>query len=72
MQENAIYDPAGTFSNACHASIVEVDTETGRVKIERFVVAEDAGLLVNPMIVDGQILGGVAQGIGNALRRDRL
>jgi aerobic carbon-monoxide dehydrogenase large subunit len=67
LHENAVYDPAGTFSNACHASIVEVDIETGRVKIERFVVAEDAGILVNPMIVDGQICGGVAQGIANAL-----
>ena len=65
--ENATYDPGGTFSNACHASIVEVDIETGGVKIERFVVAEDAGVLINPMIVDGQIHGGVAQGIANAL-----
>jgi len=67
ISETATYDPAGTFSNACHATIVEVDPETGRVRIERFIVAEDAGLLVNPMIVDGQIAGGVAQGIGNAL-----
>jgi carbon-monoxide dehydrogenase large subunit len=67
LQENAIYDPEGTFSNACHASIVEVDIETGGVKIERFIVAEDAGILINPMIVDGQIHGGVAQGIANAL-----
>jgi carbon-monoxide dehydrogenase large subunit len=67
LQENAIYDPEGTFSNACHASIVEVDIGTGRVKIERFLVAEDAGILINPMIVDGQIHGGVAQGIANAL-----
>lgn len=67
LHENAIYDPAGTFSNACHAAIVEVDVGTGHVKIERFVVAEDAGVLINPMIVDGQIHGGVAQGIANAL-----
>jgi aerobic carbon-monoxide dehydrogenase large subunit len=67
ISESAIYDPSGTFSNACHAAVVEVDVETGRVTIERFVVAEDAGRLVNPMIADGQILGGVAQGIGNAL-----
>jgi carbon-monoxide dehydrogenase large subunit len=67
LHENAVYDPAGTFSNACHASIIEVDIETGQVKIERFVVAEDAGILINPMIVDGQIHGGVAQGIANAL-----
>ena len=67
ISESATYDPPGTFSNACHAGIVEVDAETGRVRIEKFVVAEDAGRIVNPMIVDGQILGGVAQGIGNAL-----
>ena len=67
IAETASYDPAGTFSNACHAAIVEVDPETGRVTIEQFLVAEDAGRLVNPMIVDGQIVGGVAQGIGNAL-----
>jgi aerobic carbon-monoxide dehydrogenase large subunit len=67
LSESATYDPSGTFSNACHAAIVEVDTETGGVTIERFVVAEDAGRLVNPMIADGQVMGGAAQGIGNAL-----
>jgi len=67
ISETATYDPPGTFSNACHAGIVEVDPETGLVAVESFVVAEDAGRLINPMIVDGQILGGVAQGIGNAL-----
>ncbi|HML07205.1 MAG TPA: xanthine dehydrogenase family protein molybdopterin-binding subunit [Xanthobacteraceae bacterium] len=67
ISETATYDPPGTFSNACHAGIVAVDVETGRVTVEKFVVAEDAGRLVNPLIVDGQILGGVAQGIGNAL-----
>src|SRR4029079_1206513 len=58
---------AGTFSNACHIALVEVDIETGRVTIEKFVVAEDAGRLINPMIEDGKIHGGVAQGIANAL-----
>ena len=67
LSETATYDPPGTFSNACHAAIVEVDIETGGVVIEKFVVAEDAGRLINPMIVDGQIHGGVAQGIANAL-----
>ncbi len=67
ITEAATYDPPGTFSNACHAAIIEVDIETGRVVIEKFLVAEDAGRLINPMIVDGQIHGGVAQGIGNAL-----
>jgi aerobic carbon-monoxide dehydrogenase large subunit len=61
------YDPVGTFSNACHVAIVEVDLETGSVDLERFLVVEDAGVLVNPMIVDGQVAGGVTQGIANAL-----
>lgn len=67
LNEAAVYDPTGTFSNACHIAIVEVDVETGGVRIERYLVVEDAGRLINPMIVDGQIQGGVAQGIGNAL-----
>jgi carbon-monoxide dehydrogenase large subunit len=67
ISESAVYDPAGTFSNACHIAIVEVDVETGHVAIEKFLVAEDAGRLINPMIADGQVHGGVAQGIGNAL-----
>ena len=67
LRESATYDPDGTFSNACHAAIVEVDIATGGVTLRRFVVAEDAGILVNPMIVDGQVHGGVAQGIANAL-----
>lgn len=72
LRENASYDPPGTFSNACHAAIVEVDVATGGVRIERFVVAEDAGVLINPMIVDGQIHGGVAQGIANALYEEMV
>ncbi|MGH6725051.1 MAG: xanthine dehydrogenase family protein molybdopterin-binding subunit [Pseudolabrys sp.] len=67
LTETGSYDPAGTFSNACHAAIVEVDVETGRVTIEKFLVAEDAGRIINPMIADGQVHGGIAQGIGNAL-----
>jgi aerobic carbon-monoxide dehydrogenase large subunit len=63
----ATYDPAGTFSNACHVAIVAVDIATGQVAVERFVVVEDAGILLNPTIVEGQIAGGVAQGIANAL-----
>ncbi|PZQ97667.1 MAG: xanthine dehydrogenase [Cereibacter sphaeroides] len=67
LKEQGFYDPGGTFSNAAHVAIVEVDPETGGVKIEKFIVVEDAGVLINPMIVDGQIAGGVAQGIANAL-----
>jgi len=64
------YRPArdtGTFSYACHAALVSVDVEIGAVELLDYVVVEDGGTLINPMIVDGQILGGTAQGIGTAL-----
>ena len=67
LSETGTYDPPGTFSNACHAAIVALDVETGRVVVERYLVAEDAGRIINPMIAEGQVHGGVAQGIGNAL-----
>ena len=57
----------GTFSYAAHAAVVAVDPETGELEILDYVVVEDGGTLVNPMIVDGQIIGGAAQGIGTAL-----
>jgi aerobic carbon-monoxide dehydrogenase large subunit len=57
----------GTFSYAAHAAAVVVDPETGEIDILDYVVVEDGGVLLNPMIVDGQICGGVAQGIGTAL-----
>jgi len=57
----------GTFSYAAHAAVVAIDPETGELEIMDYVVVEDAGVLVNPMIVDGQILGGMAQGVGTAL-----
>ena len=59
--------PATVYSNACHACIVEVDPAVGTVEIERYVVSEDCGVVINPMIVEGQIAGGVAQGIAGAL-----
>jgi carbon-monoxide dehydrogenase large subunit len=58
---------SGTFTYATHAVVVAVDSETGRVEILDYVVVEDGGVLVNPMIVDGQICGGTAQGIGTCL-----
>ncbi len=60
-------DPPGVFSNACHAALVEVDPGTGGVEIRDYIVVEDCGVVVNPMIVDGQVRGGVAQGIAAAL-----
>lgn len=58
---------SGTFSYACHAVVVAVDPELGTTEILNYAIVEDGGVLVNPMIVDGQIYGGVAQGIGTAL-----
>jgi len=59
--------PHATFASGCHAAIVEVDVATGEVKILRYVVQHDCGTMVNPAVVEGQIHGGVAQGIGGAL-----
>jgi carbon-monoxide dehydrogenase large subunit len=56
--------PMFMFSNACHAVTVEVDPATGVVRILRYVVSEDCGNMINPMVVEGQIAGGVVQGIG--------
>jgi carbon-monoxide dehydrogenase large subunit len=59
--------PPFTWSNACHACTVEVDADTGLVRVLRYVVSEDCGPMINPMIVEGQVAGGVVQGIGGAL-----
>lgn len=56
-----------TFANGCAAAEVEVDIDTGGVTINRFVIAHDCGRVIHPLIVEGQITGGVAHGIGNAL-----
>jgi carbon-monoxide dehydrogenase large subunit len=70
LELTAGYKPkrdTGTFSYAAHAAVVAVDPETGAVEILNYVIVEDGGVLLNPMIVDGQVLGGTAQGIGTAL-----
>jgi carbon-monoxide dehydrogenase large subunit len=57
----------GSFTNSVHAAVAEVDPDTGEVRLERYVVVEDCGRIVNPTIVEGQVHGGVAQGVGGAL-----
>lgn len=65
---SSFYDPANfTYPFGCHIAIVEVDEETGKVTIKRFIAVDDVGNVINPMIVEGQIHGGLAQGIGQAL-----
>ena len=62
--------PPITFASAAHACIVEVDVETGFVKIERWVGSEDCGVVINPGVVEGQIAGGLAQAIGMVLHEE--
>ncbi|MGV6811441.1 MAG: xanthine dehydrogenase family protein molybdopterin-binding subunit [Brevirhabdus sp.] len=68
LEETAFYDPNNfTYPAGAYACEVEVDADTGHVTIERFAAADDFGNIVNPMIVDGQVHGGLGQGIGQAL-----
>jgi carbon-monoxide dehydrogenase large subunit len=68
LEATKSYDPFfGTTSSATHIAVLEIDPETFKVRLERYQVAEDCGRLINPLIVDGQVHGGVAQGVGAAL-----
>jgi carbon-monoxide dehydrogenase large subunit len=68
LKEGAFYDPSNfTFPAGCYIAEVEVDPETGKTEIIQFVAADDFGNIINPMIVEGQVHGGIAQGIGQAL-----
>ncbi|WP_421912662.1 xanthine dehydrogenase family protein molybdopterin-binding subunit [Mesorhizobium sp.] len=68
LKETAFYDPSNfTFPAGCYICEVEVDPETGTTEIIQFVAADDFGNIINPMIVEGQVHGGIAQGVGQAL-----
>ena len=68
LKEGAFYDPSNfTFPAGCYICEVEVDPETGKTEIQQFVAADDFGNIINPMIVEGQVHGGIAQGVGQAL-----
>ncbi len=68
LEETAFYDPANfTYPSGAYACEVEVDPDTGKVEVCSFAAADDFGNIINPMIVDGQVHGGIAQGIGQAL-----
>jgi carbon-monoxide dehydrogenase large subunit len=68
LETTAVYDPPNfSWPGGAHVSVVEVDTETGSVDLRRYVAVDEIGSVVNPMIVDGMVHGGVAQGIGQAL-----
>jgi CO/xanthine dehydrogenase Mo-binding subunit len=67
LEARASYDPPGTFSNACHVAMVTIDPGTCAVRLHRYLVVEDCGVVINPMVVDGQVRGGVTQGAAAAL-----
>ncbi|MGL4279535.1 MAG: xanthine dehydrogenase family protein molybdopterin-binding subunit, partial [Albidovulum sp.] len=68
LKEGAFYDPTNfTFPAGVHICEVEIDPETGKTKVERWTAVDDFGVIINPMIVEGQVHGGIAQGVGQAL-----
>jgi aerobic carbon-monoxide dehydrogenase large subunit len=67
LEARASFDPPGTFSNACHVAMVTIDPGTCAIRLHRYLVVEDCGVIINPMVVDGQIRGGVTQGAAAAL-----
>ena len=73
LDETAFYDPKNfTYPGGCHICEVEIDPETGTVAVVDFTAIDDIGRVINPMIVEGQVQGGVAQGIGQALMENAL
>jgi aerobic carbon-monoxide dehydrogenase large subunit len=67
LEARATFDPPGTFSNACHAAMVVIDPGTCAIRLHRYLVVEDCGVVINPVVVDGQVRGGVTQGMAAAL-----
>jgi len=68
LEEDTYYDPANfTYPNSVHIAQVEIDRDTGEVTIQKYVAVDDVGKVINPLIVEGQVTGGVAQGVGQAL-----
>jgi carbon-monoxide dehydrogenase large subunit len=68
LEEGHFYDPTNNvFPFGCHICVVEVDRDTGQVAIQRYVAVDDCGRVINPLLVEGQLHGGIAQGIAQAL-----
>jgi carbon-monoxide dehydrogenase large subunit len=68
LEETTFFDPPNfTFPCSAHIAVVEVDPQTGEVKLQQYHAVDDVGKVINPMIVEGQVLGGIAQGVGQAL-----
>jgi aerobic carbon-monoxide dehydrogenase large subunit len=73
LEATHYYHPTGnTFAGGVHVATVEVDAATGQVSVLRYIVVHDCGTIINPMVLDGQVVGGVAQGLGNALYEEMV
>jgi carbon-monoxide dehydrogenase large subunit len=73
LESTATYDPPNfSWPGGCHVAVVEVDTETGDTRLVRYVAVDDIGNVINPTIVDGQVHGGIAQGVGQALYEEAV
>lgn len=73
LEATHYFHPQGnTYANGVHVAVVEVDVETGVVSVLRYAVVHDCGTVINPLVVDGQVHGGVAQGLGNALYEEMI
>jgi carbon-monoxide dehydrogenase large subunit len=73
LEATAVYDPPNfTFPSGTHICVVEIDPETGRVEIVRYVAVDDCGPVINPLIVDGQLHGGIAQGVAEAMYEEAI
>jgi carbon-monoxide dehydrogenase large subunit len=73
LEETYVYDPPNfSWPSGAHVAVVEVDTETGAVELMRYIAVDDVGTVINPMIVDGQIHGGLAQGVAQALYEEAV
>jgi carbon-monoxide dehydrogenase large subunit len=70
LEERAVYDSTSTWPYATHVAVLEVDPDTGELTFHRYIVVHDCGTMINPTVVEGQIHGGVAQGIGGAILED--
>jgi carbon-monoxide dehydrogenase large subunit len=73
LEDTAVYDPPNfSWPAGCHIAVVAIDTETGAVDLYRYIAVDDVGTAINPMIVDGQVQGGIAQGVAQALLEEAV
>ncbi|MER3412406.1 MAG: carbon monoxide dehydrogenase, partial [Thermoleophilia bacterium] len=73
LEASHVYDPPNfSWPAGCHVAVVEVDVETGDTRLRRYVAVDDVGTVINPQIVDGQVHGGIAQGVAQALYEEAV